>query len=167
MESPDRLPADTPIPPVIRTFFASYGRIRATLTGDVEKKGLLRDEFDVVVTLHGSPGMACKAIAARVVAPNPTLTRTLKRMEEKGLVVWQPGPEDRRQKLVSLTPAGEDAYRRTHLPHLRLVNHSVGHLSHEEQVELDRLLRKLTAGFEAESGSDHPVETAPETQPGG
>lgn len=150
MDATDRLPQETPIPPVVRTFFGSHQRIRATLIADVAKKGLAREEFDVVVVLGGATGMTCKDLAARVVVPNPTLTRTLNRMEEKGLVTWQKGPEDRRQKIVSLTPAGEDAYRRTYEPHIRLVNQSVGHLSPDEQTELDRLLRKLTAGFEAE-----------------
>lgn len=167
MESPDRLPGDVPIPLVIRTFFVSHQRIRAALIADVEKKGLARDEFDVVVALGGSGGMTCKAIAARVVAPNPTLTRTLRRMEEKGLVRWRPGPEDRRQKIVSLSPAGEEALQRAYGPHIQLVNRSVGHLSQDEQAELNRLLRKLTAGFEAESGGDHPVEPAPEPRQGG
>ena len=77
-------------------------------------------------------------------------------MEEKGLVAWRPGPADRRQKIVSLTPAGEEAFRRTHGPHMQLVRESVGHLAPEEQAELDRLLRKLTAGFEAEGGRPTP-----------
>lgn len=160
MESPDRLPAGTPVPPLVRTYFGSYRRIQSTLLADVEKKGLARDEFDVVVTLGATIGMTCKEIAARVVVPNPTLTRTLGRMEEKGLVTWRKGPEDRRQKVVSLTPAGEDSYRRAYLPHTRFVSQSVGHLSPEEQHELDRLLRKLVAGFEAESRIDHSAEPA-------
>lgn len=154
MEPPDRLPVDTPVPPVVRTFFASHRRIRATLIADVARKGLTREEFDVVMALGPGTGLTCKALAARVVVPNPTLTRTLNRMEEKGLVTWQPGPQDRRQKIVSLTRAGEDAYERTYHPHIRLVQQSVGHLSPDEQAELDRLLRKLTAGFEAESAND-------------
>lgn len=163
MKSPDRLPEVTPVPSLVRTYFGSYRRIQATLLADVESKGLARDEFDVVIALGPSAGMTCKAIAERVVRPNPTLTRTLGRMEAKGLVTWRQGTKDRRQKVVSLTPAGQDAYRRAYLPHTQFVSRSVGHLSPEEQAELDRLLRKLTAGFEAESRIDHAV--APTDEP--
>ena len=151
MDPSDRLPADTPVPPLVRTYFASFARIRAALVADMARRGLAREEFDVVAALGGSEGMTCKAIAARIVVPNPTLTRTLGRMEAKGLVAWRKAPEDGRLKIVSLTAAGQAAYERCYGPHLDLVRRSVAHLSPEEQGELERLLTKLVAGFLAET----------------
>lgn len=146
----NRIRDDQPVAPLMRSFFGCYRQIKLTLVHDVELKGVSREEFDVLAAIGGAGGLTCKAIAGRVMVPNPTLTRTLGRMEEKGWVVMSKGPTDARQKIVSLTPDGQALYERVFFPHLQLVSRCIDHLSPEEQADLDRLLNKLAAGFAAE-----------------
>ncbi len=154
-----RLPSseDQPPAPLMRIFFGCGQRIRAILHADVQSRGLEREEFDVIVLLGRAGGKTCKEVAEQVLVPNPTLTRTLARMAEKGLVKFERGEKDARQKVVSLTPSGQAAYERAFFPHLQLVDRAIAHLTADEQAELGRLLKKLAAGFTAESegGSPH------------
>lgn len=48
------------------------------------------------------------ALAAAEKVAAPSMTRIVNALQERGLVVRTPDPADRRQALVSLTPAGRD-----------------------------------------------------------
>jgi DNA-binding MarR family transcriptional regulator len=45
-------------------------------------------------------------LANAALSPQPTVTHALRRLEDRGLVVRKHGPDDRRQRLVSITPNG-------------------------------------------------------------
>jgi len=53
-----------------------------------------------------------RALAERLAADPPYVTLMVDDLEERGLVQRTPHPEDRRSKLVELTPAGRDAAAR-------------------------------------------------------
>ncbi|MEV1008414.1 MarR family transcriptional regulator [Streptomyces sp. NPDC049881] len=76
-----------------------------------------------------------------------TVSRTLQRLERKGLLVRTPSTADRRAVLVALTPAG-----RALLPEVRRVwdaldAATVAGLSERQRAEAARLLRRLTRGL--------------------
>jgi DNA-binding MarR family transcriptional regulator len=53
--------------------------------------------------------LTLRALAAKLSADPPYVTLIVDDLQQRGLVLREPHPDDRRAKLVSLTPAGRDA----------------------------------------------------------
>lgn len=111
----------------------------------VEGSGLSLLEWRVMASLSGKPNLSINELSDIVLAKQPTVTKLVGRMQLAGWVLRCDAPHDRRQSLVSLTPAG----RRKVAGLLQLAS------SHEHRVmadfgpdEADRLksmLRKMIA----------------------
>lgn len=65
-------------------------------------------QLSAMGTLARADDQPIGALAAAERVAAPSMTRTVNALEERGLVVRTPDPGDRRQSLVSLTPAGRD-----------------------------------------------------------
>jgi DNA-binding MarR family transcriptional regulator len=63
-------------------------------------------QFAVLVAINDVPGLDATRLAALVDYDRPTLTGVIDRLEAKGLVMRQPDPNDRRARLLFLTPEG-------------------------------------------------------------
>jgi DNA-binding MarR family transcriptional regulator len=76
--------------------------------------------FEVLLILGraGEPGLPMRAVAQEQVLTTGGATRLVDRMETAGLVTRAESPEDRRGKLVRLTPLGEETVIRASLVHL-------------------------------------------------
>jgi DNA-binding MarR family transcriptional regulator len=72
----------------------------------------------------------------------PYATLIVDSLEQRGLVERQPDPQDRRRKLVTLTPAGTDAVARV-LRIQRVPPPGFGNLSPAELDTLEELVRRL------------------------
>jgi len=64
-------------------------------------------DWRILATLAGARGVTVGELADRCLAKQPTMTRSIARLEKRGLVERATGVGDRRQVLVSLTPAGD------------------------------------------------------------
>ncbi|MGY1826637.1 MULTISPECIES: MarR family winged helix-turn-helix transcriptional regulator [unclassified Blastococcus] len=120
-----------------RAHVAASRAIEATLGGH----GLNRGEFDVLASLRRSsaPYRLSPGDLARALVLSPAaMTNRLQRLEERGLVVRRPDPEDGRYGVVELTAAGK-----------ALVDQAVT----DHVATLDRLLADLP-------GADRPTFTA-------
>jgi DNA-binding MarR family transcriptional regulator len=91
--------------------------------------------------------------------PPPTVSRLLRELEVRGLVVRETVPEDLRRYRFRLTPSGREVQAEV----LRALEEALGtllaRLTPEERGQLDRLLGKLAAGgdgrgAEGEGGDD-------------
>lgn len=83
-------------------------RIRFEGTTDVAPH-----QFSVLSALANCESMTPTALAEQERVSTPSMTRTLNGLVETGLVRRDPHPVDRRQVLVSLTPAGREVVTRT------------------------------------------------------
>ena len=86
---------------------AARSRIKQVVLAQVTHLGLAPQQFWMLVALRENPGMSQAALAERVRADAPTVSRTLGALLERGLVRSDSDPEDRRRSRVFLTAAGE------------------------------------------------------------
>jgi len=73
--------------------------------------------YDLTITQYGLlghlrafDGIGLGALAERLITDPTTLTRNLKPLERRGLVVLEPDPNDRRARRLHLTEAGREAF---------------------------------------------------------
>lgn len=78
-----------------------------------------------------------------------TVSRRISRLSELGLVSKASDPADRRVQLAQLSTSGEAVLDRVQEQRERVVERVVGSWSAEDVAELERLLDKMAAGFEA------------------
>jgi DNA-binding MarR family transcriptional regulator len=83
-------------------------RVRRTLAGVVEPRGITLQQYNVLRILRGARprGLPTLEIAARMVEHAPGITRLLDRLEAKALVRRQRHAADRRQVLCRITATG-------------------------------------------------------------
>ena len=83
--------------------------VRRALSAPVEAKGITLQQYNVLRILRGAgeAGLPTLDIGDRMVEHAPGVTRLLDRLEAKHLVRRRRCPEDRRQVLCWIEPAGE------------------------------------------------------------
>ena len=100
-------------------------------------------QFAALVAINDSPGLDATRLAARIDYDRPTMTGVIDRLEAKGLVMREVDPNDRRARLLFLTPEGlrvlEAADRAAHESRDVLL----GPLPPEERRQFMQLLEKL------------------------
>ncbi|MDG4665672.1 MarR family winged helix-turn-helix transcriptional regulator [Mycobacterium sp. 236(2023)] len=110
----------------------------------VESSGLPFSRVRILMRLSRKP-MSVKQIAAAATVDAPAATVAVNDLEERGLVVRQVDPSNRRCKVVSLTDAGRDtvdAIQAVHDPAPDILAALPG----DDLATLRRLLDKLDAG---------------------
>jgi DNA-binding MarR family transcriptional regulator len=68
--------------------------------------GLTNGQFSLMMSLNRPDPATMSSIAALLAMDRTTLTAALKPLARRGLLHVRPNPEDRRSRLVTLTPAG-------------------------------------------------------------
>ena len=83
--------------------------VRRALSAEVEARGITLQQYNVLRILRGAgeAGLPTLDIGDRMVEHAPGVTRLLDRLEAKRLVRRRRCPEDRRQVLCWIEPAGE------------------------------------------------------------
>ncbi len=132
------------------------GRVWAAMRALVEAqptKQRLRDALDLgrgsgrvksLMWLTEGP-LSLSGLAEAVGVDAPYATLIVDSLEERGLVERQPDPADRRRKLVTLTPAGQDAVAQVLRIQLQPPP-GFGSLSAAELDVLEKLLWRIMAG---------------------
>lgn len=73
-----------------------------------------------------------------------TVNSALKNMEKQGLIRLSPVPDNRKNKLIVLMPAGKELIRRTVIPLMEAEQEAFAGLTPKEREELLRLMQKHT-----------------------
>ena len=113
--------------------------------------GLTYTQYIVMMVLWEDKELSVSHLGERLHLDSGTLTPLLKRLSEKGLISRERSAQDERQVNVSLTLSGEALKEKAlEIPHKisRCLN-----LEHEEAVTLYRLLYKVLAPAECETGA--------------
>jgi MarR family transcriptional regulator, organic hydroperoxide resistance regulator len=122
--------------------------VRRVVGRVLEPYDITVQQYNVLRILRGAgeQGLPTLEIGERMVEHAPGVTRLLDRLEVKGLVRRQRCPEDRRQVLCWLTPAGTELVERLDDPVDSADAEAVAMLGPEEQERLLRLLDAVRAG---------------------
>lgn len=138
-------------PPAEGGFVAQYlpallTQAAAHLVGDfaeqVRAAGLSVLEWRVLATLADGGPVPLGLLARRAATKQPTLTRLIDRLAQQTLVQREPDPQDRRQTLLRITPAGHTTVR-------RLIQQAQAHQQQQRQQFGDARWQQLVGLLQA------------------
>ena len=107
-------------------------------------------QFAMLNALMDEPGEDQITLASKVAFDAATSGAVITRLENKGLLRRDADPQDKRRKLLSLTPAGEQMVVAMKTAVVQVQNHITAPLTGDEAEELTRLLAKLITGHESD-----------------
>lgn len=133
-------------------------RLNAFATRNVNRSfrrhRLHQGEFDVLATLYrsGAPhAMNPQKLVDALLLTSGAMTNRLDRLEQAGLLVRSPNPDDRRGVIVSLTAEGLRLIKQVLKDYLKDLNELLEPLSAAERRQLAGLLKKLLIKHDQET----------------
>ena len=129
-------------------FQAEFERIKGAA---FEQHGLKETDFGVLSPLRraGEPfELTPTELARQRMITSGGMTAALDRLEDKGMIVRVPNPNDRRGSLVRLTEHGREVIDNSMTLHAQVEQQLTASLSKEDAADLERLLRKLLIATE-------------------
>ena len=108
-------------------------------------------QFAILHALLEQPGEDQVTLATRVAFDAATSGSVIGRLEARGWVRREPDTQDRRRKLLWITPEGEAAVLRMRPAAQRVQERLVAPLTPQEQAQLNALLTKLVFSTGTES----------------
>lgn len=127
-------------------FFLLHHLVRQrehALGGELSRSGLTLGQWQVLATLNRLEKATMGEVAAFCAADRTTLTRTVDRMVEDGLVKREREPADRRQVHLNLTEKGEAVFRTALIEVTRFNDRVTGVLAAEEAERLESMIRRM------------------------
>lgn len=102
-------------------------------------------QFAILNALMDEPGEDQVTLSARVAFDAATSGSVIGRLESKGWVRREPDPDDRRRKLLWVTPQGEEVVQQMKRAVARAQSRLVAPLDATERAQFAALLQKLVA----------------------
>lgn len=109
----------------------------------VQQAGLCLTDFAALEALLHKGPLTISEIQAKVLLASGSMTAAVDRLEKKGLVARTPATNDRRAKLVELTPEGRRTVEIAFRHHAAELEAAMGILNQTEKRQLHTLLKKL------------------------
>jgi DNA-binding MarR family transcriptional regulator len=123
---------------LMRFFFAE----RERLPPGADRSGLSPVQCHVLHLIEPGAPVAMRQLARTLSCDASNVTGLVDRLESRGLVCRRPSPEDRRVKVLALTPVGARV-RAGLLRRMTRRAHPLSRLSADERKTLVRILEKL------------------------
>jgi MarR family transcriptional regulator, 2-MHQ and catechol-resistance regulon repressor len=121
----------------------AYSAVRDYATRDIAALGLGLSDFAILeLLLHKGP-TPVNDIGEKVLLTSGSMTAAVDRLESRKLVERRTHPEDRRARLVDLTPSGRKLIECAFAEHAASMNALGNALTVSERAEVIRLLKKL------------------------
>ncbi|MBD0256731.1 MAG: MarR family transcriptional regulator [Cytophagales bacterium] len=103
------------------------------------------EQFRILTELWTQDGITQIELAARGKRDRASITRIVDLLEEKGLIARHDDPNDRRVKLICLTPPGRALEQKARPAAQRAIAATLAPLTAEERQALTALLEKIKA----------------------
>ncbi len=100
-------------------------------------------QFGLLIVLNERPGIDAKTLCQTLALDRASLTGVLDRMEASGLVTREMDPNDRRARVLTLTPEGRDVFKRSSRKGVGTQLEILDALTPAERTRFMKLLRKL------------------------
>jgi MarR family 2-MHQ and catechol resistance regulon transcriptional repressor len=146
----------TQIPSGVHTWLVLWRATRAVEARahrSIEGVGLCASDFAILESLLHKGPLAVSALGKKVLLTTGSITTAVDRLAKRGLVARRDDPDDRRVRLVELTPAGRRLIKPAFARHEEDLEGVVEVLTPKERAALVTLLRKL--GKSAEHAGTH------------
>lgn len=133
------------------SLFRAQVAVMRRLRRDPSFQQLSMGEYDVLFNLSRCPGgwTRLNELNNHLLISQPSLSRMVERLENKGLLQRRQAPEDQRGVLLALTDAGRDLQREIGSAHVRTIHALLGPLLDEAELEqLLALTAKIRAGLD-------------------
>jgi DNA-binding MarR family transcriptional regulator len=128
------------------SLFRAQVTVMRNLNADFPSADISFNEYDVCFNLSRQPGrrIRMRDLTGHLLLTQPSVSRLVDRLVQRGIVDKQPDPADARGVIVALTSHGFDLYRRVAVQHAASIAEQVGAgLDDDELATLDRLCTKL------------------------
>jgi DNA-binding MarR family transcriptional regulator len=120
---------------------------QATLEADLAPLGLNFAKWRSLVFIQRLGECTMKTLARLSGVHRTTLTRSIDRMVEDGLVLRSGSKADRRRVVLSLTPAGREAFCAANIIHEQFTDHALQDIPDRAQRDLCRRLTGVLRGM--------------------
>ena len=122
-------------------FYAASRKLIKIYTKELKKLEVTYPQYLVISCLLLEDGQSVDQIGRVLFLDSGTLTPLLKRLETNGFIIRNRSPVDERQRIINLTPKGQDFGKS--LQSLRGEIRSQLNVSHEEVQYLTQVLQKI------------------------
>jgi DNA-binding MarR family transcriptional regulator len=136
----------------VRALEAEFGELithfRRILTDNANRvsPGMLPAAYKVFTTIVRRESITLSALAEALIADKGQISRTVRELEQLGLIMRTPDPDDGRSSLLSPTPAGLERLAAARAPQENLLVDALAAWPVDDILNLTRLLHALTAG---------------------
>ena len=124
--------------------------VEARAFQSIEDNGLCASDFGVLEALLHKGPLPVNVIGRKVLLTTGSITTAIDRLARRGLVKRKDDPQDRRVRLVELTPQGRKLIQPAFARHAADLEGLVAVLTPDERVSLVALLRKLGKAAQGE-----------------
>ena len=136
----------------VRALEAEFGELinqfRRIITENANRvsPGMLPGAYKVFTTIVRREGITLSALAETLTADKGQISRTVRELEQLGLVQRTPDPDDGRSSLLSPTPFGLERLAEARRPQESLLITALDAWAVDDIDNLTRLLHALTTG---------------------
>lgn len=130
-----------------KTIIEFYEKLSTWEEGAVKDSGLTTAQNHAIEIVGHEGAIKMIRLAEKLGVTTGTLTVSIDRLEEKGLLRRVPHQSDRRSYLIELTEKGQDVFARHHNHHLNLTDEIMADFSEQEQADLYQAFKKMMKNF--------------------
>jgi len=129
-------------------FSELINRIRRILIENANRvsPGMLPGAYKVFTTIVRNEGITLSALAESLTSDKGQISRTVRELEQLGLIQRTPDPDDGRSSLLSPTPFGLERLAAARAPQENLLLEALDDWPVDDILNLTRLLHALTLG---------------------
>jgi len=132
------MPAKRTVVDAWEALFRAQVSVLRDISADFPVEQLTMVEYDVLFNLSRLPGWSARPrdLIPLLLVSQPSVSRLIDRLAERGLATKSPDPEDGRGTLVTLTQSGYDLFRRVAVVHSETIARRFGDRLDDDELAL-------------------------------